>query len=97
KNVYDDLRGDWAIHGIIYKNKDYKSHIYSINIFGVEENDKLTLPEVDNYKKDELAKWSFDYAKDSITFIIKSKNKIFEGVYNAQIFKLEATDKLILK
>lgn len=95
--VYEELTGNWAIHNITYNGVDYKNHIFSMNIIKVGEDKKMLLPEVDNFKKDKSALWDFNYEKDSITFFIKSENKIFNGTYGAEFSEFQLTYKLILK
>ena len=96
-DVYNDLKGNWAISKIIYNDLNYKDTIYSMNVINIQEDYNLSLPEVGNYKKDEIAKWGFNYENGLITFTIKSENKIFRGVYSALFLETDTIDKLILK
>jgi hypothetical protein len=97
EDVHNDLNGGWVIHRIIYKGEDYRDHILSINLIDIKEDYSLSIPEIDDFKKEKNAKWKFDYTKGSIIFTIESVNKVFNNTYKAYFYENDTLDKLILK
>lgn len=98
KDVCNDLIGNWAIHKITYKGINYKDKLYSMNVINIRENNTISLPEVDIYKKERKAIWDFSFKKNKLfQFTIKCENEVFKKNYQATFFEEARVDRLILK
>lgn len=96
-DIYNELKGNWAIHKILYNDINYKNKIFSMNIINIKDDGGIVLPAISNYKRDKFARVNILNTHDPLKIYINSENKFFNGEYDAKIIESNLTDILILQ
>jgi hypothetical protein len=89
EETHEMFKGTWFIKEIKYDTIDYKNYLLT-NLFLFKENSKISVPNSLHFEEKDLnAKWSFEIIGKDILLNLKSKNLMFNGVYNVRFFNEE--------
>lgn len=97
QQTFDIFEGRWHISEIQYDTINYKDYLLT-NLLLFKENGKVSVPNSLHYRdKDYSAKWSFEIVEGDILLKLRSKNLMFNGLYDVHFFNEEGLKGMELR